>query len=277
MRIKTVIGVDFSGARLAGRNIWLASCQVLRDRRLKLASLECLEELVGVSEREPALRYLVERIRKSRSILWGMDFPFALPIEVMSAGMNFADQLMFVNRWKDDAYGIGRHFLQVAQSLGRENHIRRLTDKETKTPFDCYHYRIVCQTFHGMRDVLLPLSSDSATAIVPFQSEKVETARRIVAESCPGSTLKRLGLPHNRYKQPEGGPLAPVRRRTRRKIIDGLKSSIDFDGSHDRIMMRNAGGDALDAVIATVGAWNGWRTQKINDSDRYVLEGMIYI
>ena len=33
-------------------------------------------------------------------------------------------------------------------------HIRRLTDREAKAPFDCYHYRIIHQTFYGMRDVL---------------------------------------------------------------------------------------------------------------------------
>jgi hypothetical protein len=44
-----------------------------------------------------------------------------------------------------------------AEALGGPRHMRRLNDLEVKAPFDPFHYRIIYQTFHGMRDVLGPL------------------------------------------------------------------------------------------------------------------------
>ena len=137
-------------------------------------------------------------------------------------------------------------------------HIRRLTDAEATAPFDCYHYRIIYQTFFGMRDVLGPLRLVRHTAILPFQYRRLAPARRVLVEACPSSTLKRLGLPHNNYKQPEGGPLARKRLLTRRRILDGLLRHVRFDAGQRRTMMRNGGGDALDAVIAAAGAARAW-------------------
>jgi hypothetical protein len=46
-----------------------------------------------------------------------------------------------------------------------------------------------------------------------------------------------------------------VRRRTRRRILDGLARSLDADGGRlRRRAMRDPGGDALDAVVAALGA-----------------------
>ena len=73
-----------------------------------------------------------------------------------------------------------------------------------------------------MRDVLGPLRRHPRTAILPFHYRRLPTARRVLVEACPSSTLKRLGLPHQNYKQPEGGPLSLKRRRTRRDLIDGI-------------------------------------------------------
>src|SRR5205823_8938470 len=132
-------------------------------------------------------------------------------------------------------------------------HIRRATDSEVKTPFDCYHYRIIYQTFHGMRDVLAALMRTRGTAILPFQYRRLDKAKRVVVEACPGSTLKRLGAPHQNYKQPTGGPLTAIRRRTRQRILAALETKIDIDDRQRRMIMRNGGGDALDAVIAALG------------------------
>ena len=159
-------------------------------------------------------------------------------------------------------------------------HIRRLTDTEQKAPFDPYHYRIIYQTFYGMRDVLGPLWRRRQTAILPFQYRRLASARRVLVEACPASTLKRMGLPHQNYKQPEGGPLTNRRRRTRRVILDGLAEYVSISEAHRRVMMRNGGADALDAVIAALGAVRAWGTydhQKISRHYRYPLEGHLYV
>jgi hypothetical protein len=279
---ETICGVDFSGAKQAGRNIWVARVERNGRRRpsYRLAELTCLERLCGTAERGLALAHLVERIATSDGALWALDFPFGLPVELMEAGAPWPRQLEFLGLWGDDAYAAGIECVRRARELGGPMHIRRLTDGEAKSPFDCYHYRIIYQTFFGMRDVLGPLSRLRDTAILPFQYGRLATARRALVEACPSSTLKRLGLPHQNYKQPQGGPLTLKRRRTRRALIEGLAHHVFLGDGHRRVMMRNAGGDALDAVVAAVGAGQAWRVADhaaIARHSRYPREGRLYV
>jgi hypothetical protein len=279
----TIYGVDFSGAKLAGRNTWVARLERSARRRrplYKLAELARLERLCGTGERAVALAHLVSLVRASEGALWALDFPFGLPVEVMAQAARWTDQLEFIHAWGDDGYGAGVECLRRAKALGGPNHIRRLTDIEAKAPFDPYHYRIIYQTFYGMRDVLGPLWRGKHTAILPFQYRRLASARRVLVEACPASTLKRMGLPHQNYKQPEGGPLTWKRRRTRRAILDGLAEHVSISDTHRLVMMRNGGGDALDAVIAALGGVRAWEASDhryISRHHRYPLEGHLYV
>lgn len=284
MRFRAVYGVDFSGARLAGRNTWVA--RVERNGRgagetpYRLTTLARLEDMCGTAERGAALAHLVELIKESERALWALDFPFGLPVEVMGERARWNCQFDFLREWREDDYGVGLECIRRAEVLGREKHIRRLTDIEEKAPFDPYHYRIIYQTFYGMRDVLGPLRRRRRTAILPFQYRRLTNARRVLVEACPASTLKRLGLPHQNYKQPEGGPLTPRRRRTRRRILDGLARHISLGDTDRRRIMRNGGGDALDAVLAALGALNSWRAtdhRSVARHARYPREGRLYV
>ncbi len=272
-----IYGVDFSGAAKAGANIWIArttaSC-----KRLQLQQLSRLEDLAGAAERTKALSYLVFMINASGRSVWGIDFPFGLPVELAAMGTTWDEQLAFIGRFEGDAKAFGRWCVAQARKIGTKLHIRRTTDTETKTPFDCYHYRIVYQTFHGMRDVLAPVARDDV-AVLPFQYDRLARATTIVVEACPSSTLKRLGLPHQNYKQPAGGPLTAKRRQTRHLIISALKEFIELSESDRRVMMRNPGGDALDAVIAAVGTWQALAMSDhaaIVAHERYPKEGRVY-
>ncbi len=280
--ITAVYGVDFSGAKLAGRCTWLARLDPPRRRRCRwlLTELACLERLCGTADRGPALAHLVGRIASTRQTLWALDFPFGLPVEIMEPGARWPAQLELLRAHGEDAYGLGVECLRRAKVLGGPNHIRRQTDTEAKAPFDCYHYRIIYQTFYGMRDVLGPLSTTRRTAVLPFQYRRLPRAERVLVEACPSSTLKRLGLPHHNYKQPEGGPLTARRRRTRGVLLDGLSRLVEFGDRHRRAMMRNGGGDALDAVVAAVGGLYAWQTsdhRRIARHPRYPREGRLFI
>jgi hypothetical protein len=149
-----IYGVDFSGGRLAGRNIWLARLDAVNGRprtpAYRLTELACLEKLCGSAERAPALAALVRLIADSQQALWALDFPFGLPVEVMEPGCRWAAQLDFLRAWGEDAYGAGLECLRRARELGGPIHIRRLTDGEARAPFDCYHYRIIYQTAHNL-------------------------------------------------------------------------------------------------------------------------------
>jgi hypothetical protein len=284
LQFSTIYGVDFSGARLAGRNTWVA--RLVRARRgesaapYRLAGLASLEDLCGTAERAASLAHLVELIEGSERALWALDFPFGLPVEVVSEGGRWSHQFEFLSAWETDDYGLGLECIARAESLGREKHIRRLTDLEERAPFDPYHYRIIYQTFYGMRDVLRPLRRRRGTAILPFQYRRLAAASRVLVEACPASTLKRLALPHQNYKQPEGGPLTRRRLLTRRAILAGLSAHVSIEDRDRRRIMRNGGGDALDAVLAALGAARAWRDSDhglIARHDRYPREGRLYV
>ena len=285
-KISSILGVDFSGANLAGRNIWLAGAEPLPGSditpdvpRLRLVSLDRLENLCGQPERGPALAHLVDHVKFADGLLVAADFPFGLPIEVVPDCSDWPRQLASLAAWPGDANALGTECVRRARLCGDKMHIRRTTDTDSRTPFDCYHYRIIYQTFHGMRDVLLPLTADPKIAVLPFQYAHLKRARNVVVETCPSSTLKRLKLPHQNYKQPTGGPLTAKRRRTRQTIVAGLRPLIEMSDSQVRTMMRNPGADALDAVIAAVGGWYAWRTvdhAAVARHSRYPLEGYVY-
>jgi hypothetical protein len=111
----TICGVDFSGAKLAGHNTWLARLEADAGRpgqpRYRLAELACLEKLAGTAEREPALAHLVKRIAASDGALWALDFPFGLPVEVLAP-----DPFAFLAAWGEDAYAAGLECLRRADA-----------------------------------------------------------------------------------------------------------------------------------------------------------------
>lgn len=282
-RFASVFGVDFSGARLAGRTTWIARLERTGSRsgpRFALGSLDRLDRLAGTAERGPALAHLVALIAASVNALWALDFPFGLPIELFPPRSRWPRQLALVREYVADDYGLGIECLRRARELGGPLHIRRQTDIDARAPFDPYHYRIIYQTFYGMHDVLARLWRDPRTAVLPFQYARMATADRVLVEACPGSTLKRLGLPHQNYKQPAGGPLERRRRLTRRVILDGIADAVDLDARQRRVMMRDPGGDAIDAVLAALGAAQAFASvdhAAIAAHGRYPREGHLYI
>lgn len=277
MRVRNILGVDFSGAAEAGRNAWIADCAREGRSRLRLKRLNSIERLCGASKREVALPWLVQAIRDSKDALWGIDFPFGLPIEL--GWPDWPDQLAAVAAWTGTTNAFGVRCCELAMKAVGKLHTRRDTDRETRTPFDCYHYRIIYQTVHGMRDVLAPLRDDPSTCVLPFDIGTIANAKRIVAEACPGSTLRRLALPHNRYKQSKPGRVAAKYKRVRERILEGLMPFVEIEADQRRTILNNPGGDALDAVIAAVGAWRAWREldpAAMAAHPRYTREGFVF-
>lgn len=275
-----VFGVDFSGARLAGRNTWVARIEPRSRPPFTLTALDRLEDLCGTADRAESLAHLVELVKASEAALWGFDCPFGLPVELFPDCEPWHGQFDFLAEWGDDAYGLGLECIRRARRIGDRMHLRRTTDTDAKAPFDGYHYRIIYQTFFGMRDVVWPLARTRGTAVLPFQYRKLRTAKRVIVECCPGSVLKKLGLPHQNYKQPTGGPLTRKRRRTRHAILEWLGRVVKFGDRHRRAMMRNPGGDALDAVLAAVGAARavaGADHAVIAKHPRYPREGYLFV
>ena len=279
---RAVFGVDFSGAKKAGRTTWIARLDPDEsgpETTFTLGTLDRLDRLAGTPERQPALAHLVGLVSASVDALWALDFPFGLPVELFPPRARSPLQLALVREYTADDYGLGLECVRRARSLGDKMHIRRQTDVDARAPFDPYHYRIIYQTFYGMLDVLAPLWRDPRTAVLPFQYQRLYEADRVLVEACPASTLKRLGLPHQNYKQPAGGPLTRKRRLTRRIIIEGIAARVGVTARARRVMMRDPGGDAIDAVLAALGAAQAFATvdhSAIARHRRYPREGHLY-
>jgi hypothetical protein len=276
-----VFGVDFSGARLAGRNTWLARLAVVDPSpgRFELLELSSLEALAGTAARDAALAWLVRSIRASRGALWGIDAPLGLPVALFDEPTSWRDQLAFAGSFEGDALAFGRHLVARSRRTHGATRARRVAEREANTPFDAYHYRIVHQTFHAMRDVARPLAVDERVAVLPFDAWQPchEVA---VVEACPSSTLARLGLPRRGYKQPAGGTITPERRATRERLLTGIEARVHVAGAHRRALLENPGGDAIDAVLAAIGAFDGvvhgaWR-DRVASEPRVAREGWVF-
>ncbi|QDV46661.1 hypothetical protein Enr13x_65700 [Stieleria neptunia] len=291
---RTVIGVDFSGAAESGKTAWIAELSAPvplplaapassrlanRSARFRLVSLQPLGRLAGGDDRDQVNRYLVDRIASQPKTFWGCDFPFGLPIELAIG--DWRDQLSHASEFDGSAKQFGLSLVETTERALGTKHVRRTTDRETQTPFDCYHYRIIYQTFHGMRDVLAELAERPSVVVLPFQYAKANrgTASSILVEACPSSTLKRLELPHQRYKQSGGKPPEATHKRTRRTILKAVSQYVDISAHRRRVIMNDPGGDALDAVLAGLGAWLGFARADhaaIQTHPRYAREGFVY-
>src|SRR3954464_5349272 len=114
--IETVYGVDFSGARLAGKTTWVARMEPTgQGQTLRLAELARMARLCRSTRRADVLQALVTSIGESEGGLWAPNFPFRLPVEGMADGCRWAGQLDFLAGWGEDAYGAGVECLRRAR------------------------------------------------------------------------------------------------------------------------------------------------------------------
>jgi hypothetical protein len=266
MKPRRVLGVDFSGARDAGRKIWIAECRRGRGNRLTLVDLLPAADL---PESGPApavaIAALARHVVSQPDTIAGFDFPFTLPKTVIDRP-----------RWESFAAGFAARFPDpdafrdwaLRRAKGRE--IRRAADHAAKTPFNSYNLRIYRQTWWGIAHLLGPLLASGAAIIRPYQPLPAKP-HPILIEACPASSLKAIGF-YPPYKG-RGGAHRLARRAVLKRLIDsGL---IDRPPSRiQRILFDNIGGDALDAVIAAIATAYA-RIEIDPDADQR-LEGIIY-
>ena len=276
---REVCGLDFSGARAAGRTMWLARAEVRDGAPPLVGELACVGDLAGGDGRDVVMAWLVREIADSNGALWGIDAPFAFPAAV-AGHAPFREVLRDVRAWPLDAPALGREMRRRALALAGSGRVKRATDREARTPFDPWHYRVIRQTYHVMRDLLAPLSRHPGSAILPFQYERLPGAVRVIAETCPSSTLKSLRLPYHHYKSPAAS-LPPGRARANREIVlDAITGWIEIPEPWREIALRDPGADALDAVLCAASMWHAWEHadhDAIAADATYVREGFVYV
>jgi hypothetical protein len=239
-----VVGVDFSGARNAGNKIWVAEAEVT-PRGIEVVSCRQARDLPdGGADRDRALRALVAYLAEQSDAIVGFDFPFSLPSALIAeTGWEgfvgaFAERYPTPEAFREDC---------AARSDGRE--LKRRTDVEARVPFAAYNLRLYRQTYWGIRDVLYPLIAGDTARVIPMQTPRPDSP--VVAEICPASTLKREGL-YGSYKG-RGPELRQVRRQIVEQFVDRRALRWPRKSFLSRLI-DDTEGDALDAVIAAIGA-----------------------
>lgn len=229
----TIIGVDFSGAALAGRKIWVSRASLENDV-LHFHELTRGADLPGASEeRAQVLLALINWITTFEAPVCGFDFPFAL--QAASIGDDWRTWL------KNEVAPVEEadHFREKFPDA------RRQCDIDAKTPFSPLNKRLYRQTFYGLRDVIRPLLERGAIAL-PFDEPR--PGATWLLEICPASLLKKEKL----YVSYKGR--SEAQRTNRETIWDEMTGRTPFEASAEakQVMLDDFEGDALDAILAAV-------------------------
>ncbi len=236
---RRIFGVDFSAAKDAGSKIWISE-GVLEKGNLSLLECYPLYECVPgrLKDRDVCLPELKKLIARNERSVFGLDFPFSVPEQLMSE----KDWFTFVRNFPQ-VHEKPEFFRNTMQERACGSELKRLTDHEVKAPFSVYNLRIFKQTYHGICDILNPIISNDKVSVLPMQEPLGD--RSWIMEVCPASTLKKESL----YISYKGNK--EKHKKSREYIMDkmlckGIKIS---EFLLERIVL-NRGGDALDSFIA---------------------------
>ncbi len=263
-------GIDFSGAQDAGNLIWISSAAI-ENGRLRIMDCRPASELIGGNrKRDAALVALRDFIRAQSGSTIGLDFPFGLPRSIVPEPTWREFVLAFNKRYTSaDAF---RSACQTAS--GRE--LRRTTDKEAKTPWSPWNWRLYRQTYYGIACVLAPLVSNDGIRVLPM--EAADKDRPWVLEICPASTLRHLGLIGLRYKEAPGID-SSVARVARKRILDRLvgDGNVLIDPAPLERALQDGRGDGLDGMVAARSTFEAVSSGRLFPAGSdYQIEGYVY-
>jgi hypothetical protein len=262
---RRILGIDFSGATDAGRKIWIAE-GLEADGKLRLVNLRPAAELPGGAAAPiTAIAALARHIIDVPDTVAGCDFPFSIPRSLIEEP-SWEDFISaFPARFSDpDA------FRDWAFRKAGMRELRRRTDRDEKTPFNSYNLRIHRQTWWGIVALLYPFLKSGAAIIRPYQPMP-RHAKPIVIEACPACAMKSIGF----YPPYKGR--AETHRAARQAVLRKLVGDGHLERPSRTLTARilaNAGGDALDAVIAAIVTARADLRLKLKGDAAF--EGMIY-
>ncbi len=267
---RQVYGIDFSGAKNAGKKIWITS-GIIDGDALRIEDCRRAEALPGSGRsRDLCLSALRGFIGREKTAVFGLDFPFGLPYALIKQERWES----FVLSFPDD-YPSPEAFGRVCRATAGGRELKRVTDRESQTPFSPYNLRLYRQTYFGIRDVLRPLVQDQLACVLPMQS--VQPDKPWVLEICPASTLKQENLYLQGYKRgtDEG-------HQARACILEGIEAtgSLHVLSSALRATVQDDHhGDALDSIVAAFATFRALHNPVglTLEDDAYKLEGYVYV
>lgn len=258
-----VLGIDFSGAKDAGRRIWIAE-GLRTDGAFRVEACRPASALpCGGIGPAAAIAALARHLAAERDTIAGCDFPFSLPVALVRA-----------RTWRQFALGFHARFTNpdsfhdLCHKATGGVEVKRRTDREDRTPFSSFNLRLYRQTWWGISHLLAPMVAAGDAWVWPLMDR--QDGVPMLVEVCAASSL--IGL--DCYPSYKGATEKHMRARLR--ILEMLVASRLMATPSPwlrRLLLQNVGGDALDAVIGAIAA-NRVKTAAPRDRiDR--LEGRI--
>ena len=251
---RRIYGVDFSGARDAGRKVWIAGGYVADDE-LVVEDCRSAADRFGTTDRTAVFEELRGFVREHPDCLFGFDFPFGLPRGVVDGDEWTTVIDGFVDRFADPA-----HLRETCTEDG-DGHRLRATDALAGAMCP-YNIRIQYQTYYGVGAVLHPLVTDHGIPVSPMTNPEADP--RGLVEVYPAATLARYGLHRDGYKE------ATERATTRRtRNLEGLVERADLrtaDSLRETVAADDEG-DALDSIVAACATFRAAREGPLSMGD----------
>ena len=282
MAERTVVGVDFSGAKDEGKT-WVAKGRLISQDQMTI-------DLVHPITRNDLAEFLQDALPGT---VVALDFPFGLPKAFLESldigGPTIRDVWPQITAMSLDEYW------DKCKAFG--SHPKRICDKLHPVSMSALNSRLVPMTYHGM-GMLHSLNEQHPDRwhIPPLVPGTRSNNLVTLLEVMPGALLASIGFDHATVK---GYKNAANSEANRDKIINNLSAYLSdnakLDSDNAKLDISNlrdfrwgfrANDDSLDAVIAAINAalWAKNQTrfqQPEGDSDAAVpkdvlLEGWIY-
>jgi len=262
---RNIYGIDFSGAKDAGKKIWIAGGSV-EGNILHIETCLRATELPGAgSDRERCLKALRGFIANETDSSFGFDFPFGLPLAMNKEERWYDFVIKFPERYESAG-----DFREKCRKAAPGKELKRITDIESRAPFSPYNLRVYRQTYYGIRDILNPLVHEKHVRVLPMQQPQQGKAQ--IIEICPASTLKKMNI----YRPYKGSML----REQRMLILKALENTSSFsisDRSITELILDDIYGDALDSVIAAYATFCAWCNHfAVENVEKYDIEGYVF-
>lgn len=266
-----IYGIDFSGAKDAGKWIWISKGIVNGGYLLIKRCFRAIDLPGSGKKPEKCLLVLREYIARQPQALFGFDFPFGLPKELVKQ-----------TRWEEfiltfpDEYRNANDFRRICFSKAGNRELKRVTDIQNRAPFSPYNIRLYRQTYYGLTEIIYPLVRDNLGCILPMQRPK--KGKPWVLEVCPASTLKAEGL----YRVYKNKGRSGDHYNVRRHIFSSIQTTGQLklaDSDMIDMILADHKGDALDSVVAAFAAFRALKKGiAIPRTDcKYEIEGFIFV
>lgn len=246
-----VVGIDWSGARDAGRRAWVCHADGIGNE-LRVTDLHRVADRGGRGV-DDLLAYVESVVVGASGARWvGLDFPFSVTRKV-AQHLGHRTWRALVSSWETrfpDAATFARECTVASVVVSGSKEQKRRTDTAAGAPMSPWNLRLFRQTYHGVR-LLRRLAGRPRVAVLPWDLPGGGEVR--VVEICPAATLATAGERSQGYK---GRRSSHAAKRTHLLQVVCAEWGVSMPPPLVDVVVGNRGGDALDAVLAAVSAYH---------------------